>query len=72
MGNKIENPFEWEGREVEALLATECSAGREKELCIVSVIQQEGPAAFYRVKEETEDPVDFENWLEAVDYYNSI
>ena len=41
-------------------------------MCIVSVIRMDGPAAFYRVKERGEDPADFENWLEAVDYYNCI
>lgn len=72
MEHKIENPFEWEGHEVEAMLATASSADGEKELCIVSVVRQEGPAAFYRVKERGEDPVNFENWMEAVDYYNCI
>lgn len=72
MEHKIENPFEWEGHEVEALLATESGGGTEKELCIVSVVRTEGPVSFYRIKEAGEDPADFENWLEAVDYYNCI
>lgn len=72
MESKIKNPFEWEGHEVEAMLATESGKDGEKELCIVSVIRMDGPAAFYRVKERGEDPADFENWLEAVDYYNCI
>lgn len=72
MEHKIENPFEWEGQENEALLATESSKDGEKELCIVSVIRQERPEAFYRVKERGKEEVDFEKWLEAVDHYNSI
>lgn len=72
MKTEIENPFEWEGREVETILATYSDEETEKELCIVSVVRREGPASFYRVKEEGEDPADFEGWLEAVDYYNCI
>ena len=72
MKTEIENPFEWEGREVETILATYSDEETEKELCIVSVVRREEPASFYRVKEEGEDPADFEGWLEAVDYYNCI
>lgn len=72
MNHKIENTFKWEGYEVEAMLAASSCLENDKELCIVSVVRQEGPVAFYRVKERGEEPVNFENWMEAVDYYNTI
>lgn len=72
MEHRIENPYEWEGQEVEAILATHSGQDGEKELCLVSVVRIEGPAAFYRVRERGEAPAEFENWLEAVNYYNCI
>ena len=72
MEQKIENPIEWEGHEVEAMLATESDRECDKELCIVSVVRKEGPASFYRVKKRAEKPVNFKNWLKAVEYYNAI
>lgn len=44
MKTEIENPFEWEGREVETILATYSDEETEKELCIVSVVRREEPA----------------------------
>lgn len=73
LSHKIEDPFAWDGHEVEALLATQSGYGSSKELLAVTVIRTEGePEAFYRVKEAGEKPADFKNWLEAVDYYNCI
>lgn len=68
MGKRIEDPFSWDGHEVEALLA--CDGA--KELAAVTTVKAEGkPEAFYRVKEAGQENADFESWLEAVDYYNS-
>lgn len=73
LSHKIEDPFTWDGHEVEALLATESGYGSSKELVAVTVVRTEGkPEAFYRVKEAGQKNADFESWLEAVDYYNCI
>lgn len=73
MAHRIADPFQWDGHETEALLATESGNGTSKELVAVTIIRTEGaPEAFYRVKEAGEVPADFTNWLEAVDYYNCI
>lgn len=73
LSHKIEDPFIWDGHEVEALLATESGYGSNKELVAVTVVRTEGkPEAFYRVKEAGQKNADFESWLEAVDYYNCI
>lgn len=51
MGNKIENPAEWIGHEIEESLVTDSSGGGvEKELCIVSTVNEDRPTSFYRVK----------------------
>lgn len=71
MAQRIENPAEWYGHETEELLAIDDGAG--KELVVVAAIKNEAePVAFYRVKERGQEPVEFTNWLEAVDYYNCI
>lgn len=75
MGKRIEDPFSWDGHEVETLLVCESGSGsgRAKELVAVVTVKTEGrPEAFYRVREAGEKDVDFESWLEAVDYYNCI
>lgn len=69
MVQRISNPFQWEGIEVETRLIADQEAA--KELLIVSVVRKGAPQAFYRVKENGET-VDFEEWLPAVDYYNCI
>lgn len=70
---RISDPFSWDGHETEAMLAYESGNRTAKELVAVARVRAEGsPEAFYRVKEAGEKPVDFENWLEAVDYYNCI
>ncbi len=63
---------EFIGHEVESILALDDSAG--KELVIVSVITEGDtiPKSFYRVKERGSEPVDYEEWYAAVDYYNCI
>ena len=66
----IENAAEWLGHEVEALLATESGRNEDKELCIVSVVKEDGPKSFYRVKRRGEEPEDFAEWVEAVECYN--
>lgn len=68
MKKRIEDPFSWDGHEVEALLA--CDGA--KELAAVTTVKAEGkPEAFYRVKGAgQETAADFKSWLEAVDYYN--
>lgn len=70
MGNKIENPAEWIGHEIEASLATDSSGGVEKELCIVSTVNEDRPISFYRVKKRGEKTEDFTEWVEAVECYN--
>lgn len=70
MGHKIENPAEWIGHEIEALLATESSKEAEKELCIVSTVKEDGPISFYRVKKRGEETEEFTEWVEAVECYN--
>lgn len=63
---------EFIGHETESILALDDSAG--KELVIVSVITAGDtiPKSFYRVKERGCEPVDYEEWYAAVDYYNCI
>lgn len=69
MRKRIEDPFSWDGHEVEALLA--CDGA--KELAAVTTVKAEGkPEAFYRVKGAGQENTDFKSWLEAVDYYNCI
>lgn len=73
MESRIADPFSWEGHEAETLLVCESGSGRAKELVAVVTVKTEGrPEAFYRVREAGEKDVDFESWLEAVDYYNCI
>lgn len=73
MKSRIADPFSWDGHETETLLACESGSGRAKELVAVVTVKTEGrPEAFYRVREAGEKDVDFESWLEAVDYYNCI
>jgi hypothetical protein len=73
MKSRIADPFSWDGHEAETLLACESGSGRAKELVAVVTVKTEGrPEAFYRVREAGEKDVDFESWLEAVDYYNCI
>lgn len=63
---------EFIGHETESILALDDSVG--KELVIVSVIAAGDtiPKSFYRVKERGCEPVDYEEWYTAVDYYNHI
>ena len=63
---------EFIGHETESILALDDSVG--KELVIVSVITAGDtiPKSFYRVKERGCEPVDYEEWYAAVDYYNCI
>lgn len=63
---------EFIGHEVESIVALDDSVG--KELVIVSVITADDtiPKSFYRVKERGSEPVDYEEWYAAVDYYNCI
>lgn len=63
---------EFIGHETESILALDDSVG--KELVIVSVIAAGDtiPKSFYRVKERECEPVDYEEWYTAVDYYNHI
>lgn len=73
MESRIADPFSWDGHEAETLLVCESGSGRAKELVAVVTVKTEGrPEAFYRVREAGEKDVDFESWLEAVDYYNCI
>ena len=73
MESRIADPFSWDGHEAETLLVCESGSGRAKELVAVVIVKTEGrPEAFYRVREAGEKDVDFESWLEAVDYYNCI
>lgn len=73
MKSRIADPFSWDGHEAETLLACESGSGRAKELVAVVTVKTEGrPEAFYRVREAGEKDVDFESWLEVVDYYNCI
>lgn len=75
MESRIADPFSWDGHEAETLLVCESGSGsgRAKELVAVVIVKTEGrPEAFYRVRETGEKDVDFESWLEAVDYYNCI
>jgi ribosomal protein L11 methylase PrmA len=69
MAQRIPDPFNWDGHETETLLACDGT----KELVAVMIVRvEEKPEAFYRVKEAGQLNEDFENWLEAVDYYNCI
>lgn len=73
MESRIADPFSWDGHEAETLLVCESGSRRAKELVAVVIVKTEGrPEAFYRVREAGEKDVDFESWLEAVDYYNCI
>lgn len=72
MAQIIDNPAEWKGHEIEALLATDGSGKLDKELCIVSIVQEKEPKSYYRVKVNGKKPKDFTNWEEAVEYYNGI
>lgn len=69
---KIENPAEWVGHEVEALLACQSGGGRNKELCAVIVVRNGKPEAFYRVKSAGAKVQDFSNWEKAVASFNCI
>lgn len=73
---KIENPAEWVGHEVEALLACQSGDGRNKELCTVTIVRNGKPEAFYRVRctgAKVQDKVQvFSNWKKAVDAFNCI
>ena len=73
---KIENPTEWVGHEVEALLACQSGDGKDKELCAVTVVRNGKPEAFYRVKcagsKVRDKAQDFTNWKKAVDAFNHI
>lgn len=69
MAQRIPDPFNWDGHETETLLACD---GTKELAAVVIVRAEEKPEAFYRVKEAGQKNADFENWLEAVDYYNCI